>query len=84
MAASGKKAEALRYAESCRSPWASDHEVDSVCEEILLSSGMIDEAYARYGVRANQGGTYLATFRAVSKVRTGGEVLADLRDDHAA
>ncbi len=24
MAASGKKAEALRYAESCRSPWASD------------------------------------------------------------
>jgi hypothetical protein len=40
MAASGKKAEALRYAESCRSPWASDHEVDSVCEEILLSSGI--------------------------------------------
>ncbi len=81
MAASGKKAEALRYAESCRSPWASDHEVDSVCEEILLSSGMLDEAYARYGVRANQGGTYLATFRAVSKKyphKPAGEVLADL------
>lgn len=81
MAASGKKAEALRYAESCRSPWASDHEVDAVCEEILLSSGLIDEAYARYGVRANQGGTYLATFRAVSKKyphRAAGEVLADL------
>jgi hypothetical protein len=81
MAASGKKAEALRYAESCRSPWASDHEVDSVCEEILLLSGMIDEAYARYGVRANQGGTYLATFRAVSKKyphKAAGEVLADL------
>jgi hypothetical protein len=81
MAASGKKAEALRYAESCRSPWASDHEVDSVCEEILLSSGMADEAYARYGVRANQGGTYLATFRAVSKKyphKEAGEVLADL------
>ncbi len=81
MAASGKKAEALRYAESCRSPWASDHEVDSVCEEILLSSGMADEAYARYGVRANQGGTYLATFRAVSKKyphKAAGEVLADL------
>lgn len=81
MAASGKKAEALRYAESCRSPWASDHEVDSVCEEILLSSGLIDEAYARYGVRANQGGTYLATFRAVSKKyphKPAGEVLADL------
>ncbi len=81
MAASGKKAEALRYAESCRSPWASDHEVDSVCEEILLSSGLIDEAYARYGVRANQGGTYLATFRAVSKKyphKAAGDVLADL------
>jgi hypothetical protein len=81
MAASGKKAEALRYAESCRSPWASDHEVDSVCEEILLSSGLIDEAYARYGVRANQGGTYLARFRAVSKKyphKAAGEVLADL------
>jgi hypothetical protein len=81
MAASGKKAEALRYAESCRSPRASDHEVDSVCEEILLSSGLIDEAYARHGVRANQGGTYLATFRAVSKKyphKAAGEVLADL------
>ncbi len=81
MAASGKKAEALRYAESCRSPWANDHQVDSVCEEILLSSGMIDEAYARYGVRANPGGTYLATFRAVSKKyphKPAGEVLADL------
>ena len=81
MVASGKKAEALRYAESCRSPWASDYEVDSVCEEILLSSGMADEAYARYGVRVNQGGTYLATFRAVSKKyphKAAGEVLADL------
>ncbi len=83
MAASGKKAEALRYAESCRSAsyGASDYEVDSVCEEILLSSGMLDEAYARYGVRANQGGTYLATFRAVSKKyphKAASEVLADL------
>jgi hypothetical protein len=81
MAASGKKAGALRYAESCRSPWASDHEVDSVCEEILLSSGLIDEAYARYGVRANQGGTCLATFRAVSKKyphKAAGEILGDL------
>ena len=81
MAASGKKAEALRYAESCRSPWASDYEVDSVCEEILLSSGMLDEAYARYGVRANQGGTYLATFRAVAKKyphKAASDVLADL------
>ncbi len=81
MAASGQQAEALRYAESCRSPWASDHEIDSMCEEILLSSGMLDEAYSRYGLRANQGGTYLATFRAVSKRyphKVAREILADL------
>ena len=37
LVAKGQKAEAIRYAESSRRPWASDHEVDSVCEEILLS-----------------------------------------------
>ena len=81
LAAKGQKPEALRYAESCRGPWASDLEIDSICEEILLSSGLIDEAYALYGARANQGGTYLATFRAVTKKyphKTVGEILADL------
>lgn len=81
LAASGKKTEALRYAESCRSPWASDHEIDTLCEEILLSSGMVDEAYARYGVNAHRAGTYLATFRAISKRyphKLAGEVLSDL------
>ena len=55
--------------------------MDAVCEEILLSSGLVDEAYARYGLRANQGGTYLATFRAVVKKyphKPASEVLADL------
>jgi len=37
LAASGKKGEAIKYAESCRSPWASDGAIDSLCEEILLS-----------------------------------------------
>lgn len=81
LAAKGQRDEALRYAESCRSPWASDFEVDAACEDILLSSGMIDEAYARYGVRANQGGTYLATFRSITKKyphKAASEVLADL------
>jgi hypothetical protein len=81
LAAKGQKAEAIRYAESSRSSWVSDHEVDSECEGILLSSGLIDEAYARYGVRVNRGGTYLATFRAVSKKyphKAAGEILADL------
>lgn len=81
MAARGTKSEALRYAEACRRPSASDHQIDSACEEILLSSGMIDEAYARYGVRANQNATYLATFRAISKKyphKHPRDVLADL------
>ena len=67
LAAMGKKAEALRYAEACRSPWASDLQIDAVCEEILLSSGMVEEAYRRYGLRATRAPTYLATFRAISK-----------------
>jgi hypothetical protein len=47
MAAAGKQAEALRYAEACRSPWASDHEIDAVCEEILRSPGLADEVLGR-------------------------------------
>jgi hypothetical protein len=50
-------------------------------EEILLSSGSIDEAYTRYGLRANRGGTYLSTFRSVAKKyphKSVGQVLADL------
>ena len=67
LAAMGRKAEAIRYAESCRSPWASDQDIDALCEDILLSSGLTDEAYARFGLTANRAGTYLATFRAVAK-----------------
>ena len=81
LVAMGKKAEAIRYAESCRSPWASAHDIDSMCEEILLSSGLIEEAYDRYGLRANRGGTYLATFRAVARKypqKSQRDLLADL------
>ena len=79
--AQGKKAEAIRYAESCRDPRAGDHDIDRLCEEILLSSGMADEAYRRYGLTANRARTYLAWFRAVVKKYPGKrptEVLADL------
>jgi hypothetical protein len=67
LVAKGHKAEALRYAESCRGPWTPDGDVDRLCEEILLSSGLVDEAYGRYGLRVNRASTYLATFRAVAK-----------------
>lgn len=81
LAAMGKKAEALRYAESCRGPWASDQDIDAVCEEILLSSGLVDEAYQRFGLTANRAGTYLVTFRAVARKyphKSPGAILADL------
>jgi hypothetical protein len=80
LAAKGEIAQALRYAESCRSPWASDFAVDSICEEVLLSAGRAEEAYT-YGLRANQRATYLATFRAVRKKysrKASKEILADL------
>jgi len=81
LAAMGRKAEAIRYAESCRGPWTSDWEVDAVCEEILLGSGLVDEAYPRYGLRANRAATYVGTFRAVARRyphKRPPEILADL------
>jgi hypothetical protein len=67
LAALGKKAEAIRYAEERSRLNDSPIAVARVCEEILLSSGLIDEAYQRYGLLANRAGTYLAWFRAVVK-----------------
>lgn len=84
LAAQGKKAEAIRYAEDCRSPWANDLDIDRLCEEILLSSGLVEEAYRRYGLRANRAGTYLAWFRAVSKKyahKEAREILSDLVEE---
>jgi hypothetical protein len=81
LAALGKKSEAIQYAESCRGPWTYDWDVDALCEEILLSSGLVDEAYERYGVRAHQGGSYLSSFRGVLKKyphKAPAQVLADL------
>ncbi|MBI4882158.1 MAG: hypothetical protein HY812_21225 [Planctomycetes bacterium] len=67
LGAMGKQAEAIELAESSRGPWTSDADVDALCEEMLLSSGLVEQAYARYGLYANRGSTYLATFRAVAK-----------------
>lgn len=81
LAALGRKAEAIRYAEACRGPWASDLDIDGLCEEVLLSSGLVDEAYERYGLRASQCGTYLATFRAVTRKyphKRAADILVDL------
>lgn len=81
LVAMGKKSEALRCAESSRGSWTPDVEVDAVCEEILLSSGLADEAYERYGLVVTRGGTYLATFRAIAKKyphKSARDILTDL------
>ena len=66
LSALGKKAEAIRYAES-RGLNDPGWQIAQVCEAILLSSGLMDEAYQRYAMEANQCTTHLATFRAIAK-----------------
>lgn len=81
MDAMGNRTEAIRLAESSRGPWTSDAEIDALCEEMLLSSGLVDEAYTSYGLRADRGGTYLASFHAVVKRyphKAPEQILADL------
>lgn len=67
LAAMGKKAEAIRYAEESRGLNDPGWQIAQACEAILLSSGLLDEAYRRYAIEANQGTTNLATFRAIAK-----------------
>ncbi len=66
LAAMGRKAEALQYAEDSRGPYENSVSIALTCEEILLSSGMAEEAYKRYAIESNQKTTYLATFRAIA------------------
>ena len=79
--AMGKKSEALQYADASRGLNQPDSVIDHACEEILISSGLHDEAYRRYGLRAAQGNSYLARFRAVAKrypMKDASAILADL------
>jgi len=81
LAAKGKKAEAIRYAEEDRGLNDNPVAIACACEEVLLSSGFVDEAYRRYGIEANRAGTYLAWFRAVAKKyphKAPAEILDDL------
>lgn len=81
LSAMGKKAEAICYAEDSRGINEPGSEIAQICEEVLLSSGMADEAYERYAIDANRGMTNLATFRAIAKKypkKTAGEILHDL------
>jgi tetratricopeptide (TPR) repeat protein len=81
LAAVGRRAEAIRYAEASRGLNDNPVAIARACEDILLSSGLADEAYTRYGLPANQAGTNLAWFRAVVKKyphKSAADILADL------
>ncbi|MEW6743714.1 MAG: hypothetical protein AB1486_13240 [Planctomycetota bacterium] len=81
LAALGRADDAISLAENSRSSWASNDDIDALCEEILLSAGRVEEAYESYGLSANRASTYLATFRAVQKKyphKEARRILADL------
>ncbi len=77
----GKKAEAIRYAEESRGLNTPEGQIATMCEEILLSSGLADDAYQRYAIAANRTTTNLATFRAIAKKyphKDAADILRDL------
>lgn len=81
LAGMGRKAEAIRYAEAGRRVNDSPVAIARACEEILLSSGLAEEAYSRYAIEANQGTTFLATYRSIAKkypMKAPAEILNDL------
>lgn len=81
LAALGRRAEALRYAEQSRGLNDPGRQIAEACEAILLSSGLADEAYRRYAIEASRGPTHLATFRAIAAKypdRPPREILRDL------
>lgn len=67
LVALGRKAEALRYAEASGGLNDSPVAIARACEEILLSSGLAEEAYQRYALQATRRSTYLATYRAIAR-----------------
>ncbi len=77
----GKKAEAIQYAEATRGLNQPDFSINQACEDILISSGLYEEAYQRYGLSAATGNSYLARFRVVTKrypMKDKSQILADL------
>ncbi len=77
----GRKADAVQYAEASRGLNQPDAVIDQACETILISSGLYEEAYQRYGLGAAVGHSFLARFRAVAKrypIKDPSQILADL------
>lgn len=66
LAALGRTDEAIHYAEASRGLNDSPVAIAAACEEILLASGRVEEAYRRYALAATRGASYLATYRALA------------------
>jgi hypothetical protein len=80
LVAMGRGADAITLAED-RGLNDSGVAIARACEQVLLDAGLVDEAYARYGIVANRAGTNLAWFRAVMRrypLKPATDVLADL------
>jgi hypothetical protein len=80
LVALGKKAEAIRYAEASRGLNDSPVAIARACEEILLSSGLAEEAYERYALLANRSASYLTSYRAIVRKYPHREPARILRD----
>jgi hypothetical protein len=80
LAAAGKPAEAIRYAEDSKGLNAPLAAIAAFCERVLLDSGYADEAYARYAVEATYATTNLSTFKAIVKKYPGKPRETILRD----
>jgi hypothetical protein len=79
--AMGRKAEAVQYAEASRGLNQPDSVIDQACEVILISSGLHEKAYRRYGLSAAVGNSYIARFRSVAKrypMKDKSQILSDL------
>lgn len=76
-----RKAEAVQYAEGSRGLNQPDTVIDRACEQILISSGLHEDAYRRYGLSAAVGNSYIARFCSVAKrypMKDKSQILSDL------
>ena len=80
LVALGKKAEAIRYAEASCGLNDDPVTIARACEQILLSSGLAEEAYERYAISANRNTSYLASYRAIVRKYPHKEPAQILRD----
>jgi hypothetical protein len=67
LARQGLHEAAMTYAEACRDRTLAPYDerrIDRFCERVLINAGHSDQAYQRFGLRAANGPTFLAIYRA--------------------